>query len=122
MANPLKGEASFTHDGKELTLAITAAALLEVEDETGIGLFEMMGQGMGKLAVLAALLRHGLVAGGGPMLSRSEAADMLLRNTRAGDAIRVALVRALPDDPEPDEEGDDANPPKAAKRGTGKKS
>ena len=122
MANRLKGEATFVHDGKELTIAIDAGVLLDVEDETGLGLFQMVGDGLGKLGVLASLLRHGVAQGSEVRWSRAEAAEALLAaDSTAGEAVREALTRALPG---PKTEGDeDANPLKAAgKRGTGKKS
>lgn len=94
MANPLKGEAAFQHEGRELTLRIDADVLMQVEEATGIGLFDM-DRGLSNLRVLAVLLMLGL-RHSGEVLDRSGAADILLQNAGARGAVILALNRALP--------------------------
>jgi hypothetical protein len=42
MANRMKGEASFTYDGRTVKLAVNMEALLRAEDETGEGLLSLL--------------------------------------------------------------------------------
>ena len=118
MANQLRGEASFLNDGETLTIVFDAEAFLQVEDAVGIGLFRLVGEGLSSLKVLAELLIAGLARGGGPVLTREEAATIVLMNDQASPAVIAALERALPQKKE-----DAENPPQAVRKvGTGKKS
>lgn len=121
MANRLRGEASFVDAGRTLVMVLDSEALLQVEDLTGIGLFEL-DRGLKRLGVLAALLMAGVKSGCEISLSRSEAADLLLANDAAREAVMTALERALPDSEAPSGSAE-KNPTKAArnKAGTGKK-
>lgn len=121
MAIALKGEASFPHDGEVRTIRFDVAALLEFEDATGVGLFELDGA-LGKLGMTAELLRAGLGESGRTM-TREDAAAMLFGNPEARSAVVLALSRALPES-KAGAEGDGENPPKAARKkaGTGPKS
>ncbi len=119
MANALKGEADFDHEGETRTVRFDVEAFLRFEDATGIGLFEV-DQALAKLGMTAELLRAGL-GEAGEGLSRKAASEILLTNATARVAVVTALNRALPSG-----EGDGAGPPKAARKprgdGTGKKS
>lgn len=120
MANPLKGEASFDHEGRELTVRIDVDVLMQMEEATGIGLFDME-RGLSNLRVLAVLLMLGLRSSG-VVLDRTAAAELLMHNAGARAAVQVALNRALPaDEGEAGGQDGDANPTKAARKaGAGK--
>lgn len=119
MANRLKGEAEFTDGDNDYRIVMDAEALLQVEDRTGFGLLDL-NAGLTRLGVLAALLIAGVMRGSGQELSRAEAAEMLMVNPAARDAVMLALERALPDQKEG---ADKSDPPKAARKGgTGKRS
>jgi len=118
MSVTLRGEASFEHEGSELKLVMDVAALLEVEDATGLGLFDLTGTGLAKLTVLAAMLAASAARGSGQQFSRVEAAEILMVNPKARDAVVKALHAALPV-PGKAKAG---NVQAARKRGTGKNS
>lgn len=99
MANRMKGEATFEHDGETRTVRITMEAMLAAEDETGAGLLELVNSQ--RVGWLASLLRHSLAAAGEPLITRSDAAEMLIAGTAAREAVMAAMVAALPD-PDPD--------------------
>jgi len=110
MAVKLKGEASFSHDGEELKIAVNVAVMMEAEAETGIGLLGMHN-GILNLRLTASLLRHGLQAGGGKVIDLAEAAEILMTNEDAHAAVIRAFEGFLP---EPKKDGEGENPPKAA--------
>lgn len=107
-ANPLKGEAAFDHDGQQMLVRIDVDVLMQVEEATGMGVFEME-RGLASLRVLAAMLQLGLAATG-RAIARREAADLLMTNPAARAAVIMALNRALPDPNEEPATGDDADP------------
>lgn len=115
MALKLKGEASFTHDGEELVIAIDIATMIAVEQETGIPLLAAHN-GVMSLVYCAAILRHGLAKGCGWKGTRDEAAEILLIADGAHAAVINAFEGFLP---KPKPKGDDENPPKAETNGTG---
>lgn len=118
MANRLRGEAEFVHDGQQMTLLIDAEVLLQVEDATGVSLLDRRGEGSNRLSFVAQLLRFALARGSGIEIDRAAAAEMVMLDEAAGAAVMTALNRALPE-----VKGDAIeNPRKAArtKRGTGK--
>ena len=118
MANQLRGEASFINDGETLTIVFDVEAFLQAEDATGIGLLIMASDGLLSLKVLSELLIAGLASGKGPVLTRKEAAAIVLTNKLVLPAIIAALKLALPQQQE-----DAENPPQAVRKvGTGKKS
>jgi len=117
MANRLRGEASFVHEGATLTLLFDAEALLQVEDVTGFGLLALT-EGLTRMRVVATMLSVGLARGSNQVISVPDAVEILATNADARDAVIEALNRALPEAPE-----NGARPPKAAgKRGAGKSS
>lgn len=119
MANRLKGEASFTLDGEEMTLLFDAEAFLEIEDRTGRSVFAIMTEGGEvKLGTMAQVLSVGLQRHHGDV-SRVDAADMLLAVPDTQQALLTALEAAMPS-----AEGNVKAPTKAnrAKAGTGKTS
>lgn len=119
MAVRLKGEASFTHDGEKLVVAITVLVMMEAEQETGIGLLGIH-DGILNMRLTASLLRHGLAAGCGKDVDIGDAAEMLMTSPDAHAAVIKAFEGFLPDAGAKDAE---ANPPKAARKsGTGPKS
>lgn len=125
MANPLNGEAGFAHDGADLVVRFDVAALIEVEDRTGIGLLAMQAA-MTKLRFVGTLLQVGLARGCGHEVSLEGAVAMLATNPAAHAAVLTALDRAFPDSGEDAGESGEtgANPPKAAgtRAGAGKTS
>lgn len=120
MANRLRGEAEFVHDGQQLTLLIDAEVLLQVEDATGVSLLDRSAAGSNKLAFVAQLLRFGLARGSQVEIDRATAAEMIMLDEAVGVAVMTALARALPEA----KEGAGENPRKAARKktGTGKSS
>lgn len=116
MANRMKGEASFTHDGNTHTVRVTMAMLLECEDETGVGLLDLMQTT--RVGFIATMLRHGLAAAGGRLLARDEAAELLVQAPGAREAVRAAIDAAMPAPQEDEGNGQAAKPT----RGTGTKS
>lgn len=115
MANRMKGEASFTHEGRTISLAVNMDALLRAEDETGEGLLSLLSSA--RVGFLAVLLRHAMIEAGEAEVSRAEAAEILMTGG-AREALRDAIDAAFPA-AEPSAEG--KAPPKA-KAGTGTKS
>lgn len=95
MANRLKGEASFAVDGEEYTLSITAGVLLNVEDETGVGMLGLTSSLL-SLRVVGSLLRHGIAAGSGQAVTLADAVEMLCTDTAVHDAVIAALNNATP--------------------------
>lgn len=99
MANALKGEASFEHDGETLTLLYDAEALLTIEDELDLPLFELFGTlrqaevsgAQVKIGTLATILRAGL-ARHHPGMTRAVAAEILMTNS---DAVQPAIGEAM---------------------------
>lgn len=121
MANRLRGEAEFEHDEVKYRLVMDASALIEAEDLTGMGLFDLAGAGMAKLGVLAALLLAAEGRGSALIADRGEAAELLLVAEGARDAVVKALFAALPEGKK--EKAGSPNPQKAAgKAGTGESS
>lgn len=121
MSVALKGEAEFDLDGKQVKLVANVTVLLKAEQETGFGIFELLGRANTHLWVMASLLRHQIVAGGGEEMTLERASEVVLQEDAASKAVLVALAGALP---AVTKEGDE-NPPKAARRksgGTGTKS
>lgn len=116
MALKLKGEASFSHDGEELVVAINVGVMMEAEAETGIGLLGIHN-GILNLRLTASLLRHGLAVGCGKDITLADAAEILMTSETAHAAVIRAFEGFLPAAPEQD--GDDENPPKAAGNGAG---
>lgn len=118
MANALRGEAAFEHEGEQKTIVFDCDAFLRFEDATGLGLFRI-DEALAKLGMTAELLRAGL---GDEDLTRTAAAEMIMTNPGARAAVIAALDRALPDSKAGS--GTTATrPPKAAgKSGTGKSS
>ncbi len=114
MALKLKGEASFSLDGKELAIVINIAVMMAAEQETGVNLLGAHG-GLENMRLTASLLRHALVAGGGKEVSLPEAAEMLMTGVGVHAAVITAFEGFLP---KPETEGGE-NPPKAATGGTG---
>jgi hypothetical protein len=102
MANRMKGEASFAHDGQDYLLRITMDVLLAAEDETGASLIELAATS--RIGWLASLLRHALAAGGGKLLPRGEAAELLLKAEGAREMLMKAFVASMP---EPEAKGED---------------
>lgn len=125
MAIMLKGEAEFQHDGKLVKLVVDVAVLLKAEQETGFGVFDLVARANSNLSVMASLLRHALVAGGGDAIDLEAAAKLVLLNDDVAPAVLSALSGALPP-PAKQAQGDsDKNPPVAARKGksgTGTKS
>lgn len=115
MALKLKGEASFTHDGEELVIAIDISTMIAVEQETGIPLLASHN-GIVSIGYCASILRFGLFKGCERKVSRDEAAELLLLNDHAHAAVIRAFEGFLPK-PKPKE--DVENPPKAETNGTG---
>lgn len=116
----MKGEAEFQHGDKPVKLVANVTVLLKAEQETGFGIFELLGRANTHLWVMASLLRHQIVAGGGELMALEEASEMVLQSDSASVAVLQALAGALPVTKEGGE-----NPPKAAgrkKAGTGTKS
>lgn len=97
MALRLKGEASFTDaDLGEVTLRFDASVFLHIEDNLGVDLMNMSAIGQ-KLGLQAACLAAAIAAGTpGLVLDRTAAADLLLSNSAAGEALARALEAALP--------------------------
>lgn len=99
MANRLKGEAAFEHDGKTLTVCINTNVLLKAEDEIGVGLEDLVG-GLGRMGWLATLFRHALHEAvdeaAGALISRKEAAEILMLNDASRDALMRAFNAAMP--------------------------
>lgn len=110
MALKLKGEAGFSHDGEDLTIAINIEVMMAAEQETGVDLLGSHG-GILNMRLTASLLRHGLIAGCGKELSLPEAAEMLMSGSSVHAAVIDAFEGFLPKPPESD---GDENPPKAA--------
>jgi hypothetical protein len=75
--------------GQERTVQIDIGALLAAEDETGVGMVELATTQ--RVGFLASLLRHGLAAAGEPLITRDEAAELLL----TGQDVRVAILTAF---------------------------
>lgn len=126
MANRLNGEASFCHGDDELTLRFDAAALIEVEDETGVGLLAIEAA-MSRLRFVGTLLRVGLKRGCEHDVTLADAVDILATNPAAHGAVLRALDGAFPDaskDSSPGTAEDaPADPRKAARKsGAGKTS
>lgn len=94
MANRMKGEASFTHDGKVRTVRVTMDMLLRAEDETGVGLLDLMMTT--RVGFIATLLRLGLAEAGEDEMSRADAAELLVLVPGAREAVRQALNAAMP--------------------------
>lgn len=94
MANRMKGEATFAHEGAEHTLVINMDVLLQAEDETGVGILEVVGSS--RMGWLGSLLRHALHAGGGKLLPRGEAAELIMKSDTARDALKTAFNAAMP--------------------------
>ena len=123
MANRLKGEACFDHEGETLTVLLTASAWLEIEDATGIGILNIES-GLSKLRFVATILQKGLLHGSGQDMSVADAVDMMAASPVAAAAVMLAVQRSFPETSGDAEESADANPPVAArkKRGAGKPS
>jgi hypothetical protein len=101
MANPLKGEASF-HDGEvEHKIVINWGVLIEVEDESGVPL--LSPDLWRRIGFISSLLRHGLHAAGGRLISRTDAAEMIAKVEGIPDALKKAFNAAMPKD---ESEGD----------------
>lgn len=115
MALKLKGEASFSHDGEELVIAIDIETMMTVEQETGISLLASHN-GIVSLVYCAAVLRHGLAKGSKRKVTAAEAAEMLLVDEGAHAAVVTAFEGFLPNTKP---KGDAENPPKAETSGTG---
>lgn len=96
MANTLRGEAQFTHDGQHYKLAVDMDVLLNAEDETGVGILELVS--FNRLGWLATMLRFALAAGGGKLLSRKEAAELITLSDDARNALKQAFNDAMPQD------------------------
>jgi hypothetical protein len=94
MANRLKGEASFEHEGKTFTVRLTTNVFLQTEDETGAGTPDLISTK--RIGWLAHLLRFGIAESGGPLLSRGDAAELLLAVPAAGQALQNAFEAGLP--------------------------
>lgn len=117
MANQLKGEARFVHDGAEWVLLYDAAALLEIEDRLDLGLFALFAQleqaerdaSTVKVGTLATILQCGLAAHH-PDITRADTAVMLLSGDQAvQEAMGMAITLMMP------QAGDaGAHPPKPA--------
>lgn len=114
MANRFRGEASFSHDGRQIGLVVNMDTLLRSEDETGEGLLALLSTA--RVGFLAVLLRHAMVEAGEAEVSRTEAAELLM----AGDA-RTALRDAI-DAAFPAEDASAEGKAKKPKAGIGTKS
>lgn len=93
MANRMKGEASFTHEGRQISLTVNMEALLRAEDETGEGLLALLSTA--RVGFLAVLLRHAMIEAGEDEVSRAEAAEILMTGG-AREALRDAVDAAFP--------------------------
>ena len=96
MANPIRGEAQFTHNGQVYTLAVDMDVLLNAEDETGVGILDLVS--FTRLGWVATMLRFALAAGGSKLLSRKEAAELITLSDDARDALKRAFNNAMPQD------------------------
>lgn len=120
MANRVRGEASFDRAGETLTLCFDAEAFLEIEDRIGKSVFDLFdGKSNVRLGTMAQVLSVGLMRSHGEV-TRGDAADMLLSEPAAQEALILALERAMPSAQA--SSGGNGRKPKAAKRGTGTKS
>ena len=94
MANRLKGEASFEHDGQRHTICLTTNVFLQTEDETGAGLPELLGTS--RIGWLAHLLRFGMAEAGGALLSRGDACKILVDVPASCQALQRAFEAGSP--------------------------
>lgn len=120
MAVALKGEAEFQHEGETVKLVANVMVLLNAEQETGFGVFDLVARANTNLSVMASLLRHAVAEAGGKAMTLKEAAELILLNDAAPPAVLTAMAGSLPAMKDGDE-----NPPKAAGkrvRGIGMKS
>ncbi len=116
MANRMKGEASFEHEGRKIGLVVNMDVLLRAEDETGEGLLGLLSSA--RVGFLAVLLRHAMIEAGEPEMNRTEAAELMMHCPGARPALRDAIDAAFPAET-PSAEG---KAPAKPKRGTGTKS
>ncbi len=93
MANPYRGEASFTLDGRTTALRLTLGSLAELEDSLGAADLAALGErlGAGRLSArdIAAVLAAGYHGAGAPV----DAAALAERipASRLGEAAEAAL-------------------------------
>jgi hypothetical protein len=123
MANPLRGQATFEHDGETLTFSYTNEAFCLVEKVTGVSFFDTIeaiqkaeADGLKpKITDMRALLWGGLQEYQ-PKFPLLQAGDMILRGetpvlTAMMEALNGAMPKAAEETP--------ANPPKKGRAGTG---
>jgi hypothetical protein len=122
VAVTLKGEAEFEHDGVTVKLVANVMVLLQAEQETGFGVFDLLARANSNLSVMASVLRFAVAEAGGELMDLKAAAEMVLLNGTAAPAVLNALGGALP--PAAPAKDGGANPLKAARKtrsGTGTK-
>jgi len=98
MANPVNGEATFADGERQHKVVVNWGVLIEVEQESGVPL--LSPDLFQRLGFLASLLRFGLHAGGGALISRPQAAEMIARIEGAREALKTAFMGAMPQDPD----------------------
>ncbi|NBW09762.1 MAG: hypothetical protein EBR82_17235 [Caulobacteraceae bacterium] len=99
MANRLQGEAEFAFEGDIIAICINSNVLLKAEDEIGVGLESLVG-GLDRIGWLATLFRHAMHEAvdeaPGKLVSRKDAADILMLCDDARDALMRAFNNAMP--------------------------
>jgi hypothetical protein len=97
MANPVNGEATFADGAVQHKVVVNWGVLIEVEQESGVPL--LSPDLFMRIGFLSSLLRFGLHAAGGQLVSRQQAADMIARIDGAREALKTAFMGAMPQDP-----------------------
>lgn len=119
MPNPHKGEIAFEAGGVERKLRFDTNAICMVEEDLDLSVAEIAARlNAGRLSVVRAALRAGLVGGGDLTATLREAGEIIdeITYARAVDLLSQAFALAFP----PPEEG--ARPQKGGGAGTGKRS
>ena len=103
MANPLKGEAQFSHDGQVMKILFDVNAWLAIEDALDIGMLALIDQlaeaesdgRKVKIGTLATVLLCGLAAHH-PDTTLEDAAGIMMLNGGAQEAMGAAIRASLP--------------------------